>query len=151
MCQSADADHVFVIGIPLHFDLLLDLFLLGRIFDLTRFLRGDELRISAEQNVGAAAGHVRGDGDGAFAAGLRDDLGFALVVLALSTTCGTAVLLERRGERFRFLDGDGADQRRLSGLLPLFDLFDDGVEFLALGAGRRDRACPGGASDDSAG
>ena len=39
---------------------------------------GQRLGIAAEDDVGAAAGHVRGDGHGAFAAGLGDDLGLAL-------------------------------------------------------------------------
>ena len=34
---------------------------------------GHELGVAAEQNVGTAAGHVGGDGDGGFAAGLGDD------------------------------------------------------------------------------
>ena len=38
------------------------------------------VRIAAELNVGAATGHVGGDGDGAGNAGLRDDMGFLLVV-----------------------------------------------------------------------
>ena len=40
-----------------------------------------ELGVAAEQNVGAAAGHVGGDRDRALAAGLRDELGFLRVVL----------------------------------------------------------------------
>ena len=40
-----------------------------------------EFRVAAEQDVGAAAGHVRGDGDGALAARLGDDLGFLGVIL----------------------------------------------------------------------
>ena len=40
-----------------------------------------ELGVAAEQDVGAAAGHVGGDRDRALAAGLRDDLGFLRVVL----------------------------------------------------------------------
>ena len=45
--------------------------------------RGSWLGIAAEQNVGAAAGHVGGDGDRAFASGLRDDVRFALVLLGV--------------------------------------------------------------------
>ena len=36
--------------------------------------------VAAELDVGAAAGHVGGDGDGARHAGLRDDVGLLLVV-----------------------------------------------------------------------
>src|SRR5262249_26363518 len=38
---------------------------------------GERLGIAAQNNVGAAAGHVGGDGDAADAAGLGDDLGLA--------------------------------------------------------------------------
>ena len=38
------------------------------------------LEVAAELDVGAAAGHVGGDGDGAGHAGLGDDVGFLLVV-----------------------------------------------------------------------
>ena len=41
------------------------------------------LGVAAKQNVGAAAGHVRGDRDVALAAGLRDDFGFLRVVLGV--------------------------------------------------------------------
>ena len=42
-----------------------------------------EVGIAAEQNVGAAAGHVRGDGHGALASGLGDDFRFAFVLLGV--------------------------------------------------------------------
>ena len=48
---------------------------------LHALLLGHEFGIAAEQNVGAAAGHVGGDGDHALASGLRDNFRFALVVL----------------------------------------------------------------------
>ena len=44
---------------------------------------GHELGVAAEQDVGAAAGHVGGDRDRAEAAGLGDDLGLVLVVLGV--------------------------------------------------------------------
>ncbi len=41
------------------------------------------LRVAAQQNVGSAAGHVGGNRDRAFASRLRDDEGFALVILGV--------------------------------------------------------------------
>ena len=41
------------------------------------------LVVPAKQDVGAAACHVGGDGDGALAAGLGDDRGLALVFLGV--------------------------------------------------------------------
>ena len=39
--------------------------------------------VAAEEDVCAATRHVGGDGDGSFAPGLGDDLGFAFVVLGV--------------------------------------------------------------------
>ena len=57
--------------------------------------------IAAQQNVGAAAGHVRGDGHGAFAPGLRDDLGFPLVLLGVQDVVFDAVAAQEAGEASR--------------------------------------------------
>jgi hypothetical protein len=49
--------------------------------------------IAAELDVGAAAGHVGGDGDGARHAGLGDDEGFLLVVAGVEQHIDCAVIL----------------------------------------------------------
>ena len=51
-----------------------------RSVDVRQFLADAHVGIAAELDVGAAAGHVGGDGDRARHAGLRDDVGFLLVV-----------------------------------------------------------------------
>src|ERR1700687_3599343 len=48
---------------------------------LHAFLLGHEFGVAAQQNIGAAACHVGGDGDRAFASGLRHNFRFALVEL----------------------------------------------------------------------
>ena len=62
---------------------------------LHALLLGHEFGIAAEQNVGAAAGHVGGDGDHAFASGLGHDLGFALVILGVEHDVLDALLLQQ--------------------------------------------------------
>ncbi len=57
-------------------------------------LAGHELGVAAEQDVGAAAGHVGGDGDHAETAGLGDDLGFLLVELGVEDDVADALALE---------------------------------------------------------
>ena len=74
---------------------------------------GHEFRIAAEQNVGAAAGHVGGDGDHALAAGLSDDLGFLLVELGVEHDVRTPFFFSISDEQFGFFDAGGADQDRL--------------------------------------
>ena len=65
---------------------------------LDQFLAGHELGVAAEQNVGAAAGHVGGDGDHAEAAGLGHDFGFALVELGVQHDVADAFAREDAGE-----------------------------------------------------
>ena len=52
----------------------------ARVLDVLEFLPDAHVGIAAELDVGAAAGHVGGDGDRARHAGLRDDVGLLLVV-----------------------------------------------------------------------
>ena len=91
------------------------------------------LGVAAEQDVGAAAGHVGGDRDVVLAAGLRDDLGFLRVVLRVQHDVLDAALLEQRRQPLRLLDRDGADQRRPARRLLLEDVVDDRLVLLALG------------------
>ena len=86
--------------------------------------------IAAELNVGAAAGHVGGDGHTARHAGLGDDLRLLLVVARIQHLMRNLVLLEQLGQDLRFLDRGGADQHRLALLARLLDERDDGAIFL---------------------
>ena len=90
------------------------------------------LGVAAEDDVGAAAGHVGGDGDAALAAGLRDDLGLPLVVLRVEDVVRHAAALEERGHHLALRHRDGADEDRLALLVPLPDLLADRLELLAL-------------------
>ena len=74
--------------------------------------------IAAELDVGAAAGHVGGDGDGAGQAGIGDDMGFLLVVAGIEHVHGADVLLAQQlGQHFGFFDRGGAHQHGLAALL----------------------------------
>ena len=95
---------------------------------------GHELGVSAEQNIGAAAGHVGGDGDGVLAAGLRHDGCFALVILGVQDLVLDAHALEDGGEPFRLLDRDGAHQDGLAPLVEFHDLLGGVAKLLHLGA-----------------
>ena len=83
---------------------------------------GHGLGIAAEDDVGAAAGHVRGDGHGPFAAGLGDDFRLALVVLGVEHLVRHAALFEHPRDHFAALDGDRAHQDRPPGPLDAADL-----------------------------
>jgi hypothetical protein len=72
-----------------------------------------ELDVAAELNVGAAAGHVGGDGDDAVAARLRHDMRLALMLARVQHLVLDAGLVEVIGQGLRFLDRHRADQHRL--------------------------------------
>ena len=84
-----------------------------------RLLPRHELGVAAEQDVGAAARHVGGDGHRALAAGLRDDLRFLRVVLRVQHDVLDAALLQQLREPLRLLDRHRADQNRAALLLLL--------------------------------
>ena len=90
--------------------------------------------VAAELDVGAAAGHVGGDGDGAADARLGDDGGLALVIARVQHVVPDLALLQQRRDVLGLLDRDGADQHRLTALLAVLDLLDDRVVLLARGA-----------------
>ena len=56
------------------------------------------LGVAAQQDVGAAARHVRGDRDVVLASGLRDDLGFLRVVLRVQDDVLDAALAQQSRE-----------------------------------------------------
>ena len=118
----------------------------ARVLDFGDLLADAHVGIAAELNVGAAAGHVGGDGDGAGHAGLGDDEGLLLVVAGVEDGedlgLGGAVvagikrgegvgigevvrfpagLAQHLGELFGFFDRGGADQHRLAALLAVLD------------------------------
>ena len=91
-----------------------------------------EVDIAAELDVGAAAGHVGGDGDRAEAARLGDDMRLLLVIAGVQHLVLDLRLLEIFGEQLRLLDRDGADQDRLADVLLLLDRLDDRAELVVL-------------------
>jgi hypothetical protein len=63
--------------------------------------------------------------------GLGDDLGLALVLLGVQDVVRQLVLLEHRREQLRILDRGGADENRLTALVAVLDVVDDGLVLLA--------------------
>ena len=86
---------------------------------------GQVLRIAAEHDIRAAAGHVRRDRHGAKLARLGDDLGLFFVVLGVQDRVRHAAALQERGDVFALLDGHRADQHGLALFVTLDDLLDD--------------------------
>ena len=75
-----------------------------------------ELGVAAEDDVGAAAGHVGRDGDRALAPRLGDDEASLLVLLGVQHVVRDPLLAQQRGDHLGLLDADGADQHRLAAL-----------------------------------
>src|SRR5579862_9919720 len=108
---------------------------------ITRHLLG----IAAEKNVGAAAGHVGGDGNSTFAARLSDDARLALVLLGVEHLVRDFGFLQQIRDGFRFFNRNGADKNRLATfvivpyavgerIIFLQDAVDDGFELFFFGA-----------------
>ncbi len=140
------------------------LFLAGDLgFDLGLFLQGrlggdldaqaalfvapavdTHVHIAAQLDVGAAAGHVGGDGDRARYAGVGHDGGFLLMIagvqhLVRDADPGFAVLFEpvlgqHRRQGFGLFDRNRADQDRLAAPMAVLDLKQDRLVLLAFGA-----------------
>ena len=99
-----------------------------------QFVADAHVGIAAQLNVGAAARHVGGDGDGAGHAGLRHDEGFLLVIAGIQHMVGNALFLEQLGEMLGFLDRGGAHQHGLALFAAVLDQLDDRVVLLVGGA-----------------
>ena len=83
-------------------------------------------------DVGAAAGHVRRDGDGGTLPCLADDLRLALVVLCIENVMLDPRPGEHGAQLLRMLDGDGADEDGPPLLVQLLDFLDGGIVLLLL-------------------
>src|ERR1019366_1411661 len=84
---------------------------------LDALLLGHELGIAAQQNVGAAAGHVGRNSNCTFAACLGNDLGFLLVVLGIQDhVLPKTLLVQQGGNPFLFFDRPCSFQHGLAGL-----------------------------------
>ena len=94
---------------------------------------GHELGVAAQDDVGAAAGHVGRDRHAALAPGLGHDLGLALVILGVQDLVRDAEPAQVFGQLFRLLDRRRAHQDRPARLVDLLDLVEDGADLLALG------------------
>ena len=100
---------------------------LGRVEALAvEDLRGQSGGVAAELDVGATAGHVRGDGDGTDPPGLGHDRRFLLVELGVENLVLDPAPLEHVGQMLGLLHRHGADQDRPSGVVHLDDLVDQG-------------------------
>ena len=85
------------------------------------------VEIAAKLDVGAASGHVRGDGHRAGNAGLGDDLRLFGMEARVQHLVLYLARLQYRRQRLRFLDADSSDQDRLATVPTFGDQFDNGV------------------------
>ena len=91
-------------------------------------LEDQRLEHAAQHDVGAAAGHVGGDGDRLGLARLRDDLGLARVLLGVQHLVRQLLLLQVLRQQLGVLDRRRADQHRLAALVAILDVGDDRVD-----------------------
>ena len=85
------------------------------------------LDVAAEHDVGAAAGHVGGDGDHLRPPGLGHDLGFLGVLLGVEHLVRQLGLRQQVRDQLGVLDRRRAHQHRLAALVAVADVVDDRV------------------------
>ena len=95
---------------------------------LAQHVLGEHVGVAAEQDVRAAACHVGRDGHCAHAAGLRDDVSLALVVLRVQSLVLDAALVQKTRQALGALDRDRADQAGLARLVARRNVVGDGIE-----------------------
>ena len=98
--------------------------------DLGFGLAHQHVGVAAQLDVGAAAGHVGGDGDGARPAGLGHDLRFLVVEARIQHVVRDLGLLQLLRQRLRLLDRHRADQHRLLAGAAVLDQLDDGARLV---------------------
>ena len=95
-----------------------------------QFVADAHIEVAAQLNVGAAAGHVGGDRDGAGDAGLRHNGRFLLVIARVEHVVLDLALLEEARQFLGFFDGRCAHEDRLAALVAILDQRDDRFVFL---------------------
>ena len=125
--QAARRDHCLMALAPISLNALE--------FRLIGVLDGIDLhlRAAAQHDVGAAAGHVGGDGDGAGPSGLGHDVRLAFVLLGIQHLVRNLLALQQLRDPLGGLDRGGADQHRLTALHAVLDILEDGLELVMLG------------------
>ena len=83
----------------------------------------------AQNDVGAPAGHVGGNGDMAELPRLGHDFGFFFVVLGVQDLVLDVFPPQELAQVLRLLNGGGAHQYRLAPLVAFFDFFHCGLKF----------------------
>ena len=92
----------------------------------------ESTHLVVDLDVDATARHIGRDRDGAFLAGVLDDLRFVLVVFGVEHVVRYLVFFEKLVQYFRLFDRRRADENRLPFAVTLFDVTDDRVELLPL-------------------
>src|SRR4029079_15399073 len=96
-----------------------------------RWLRLGDTR--AEFDVGTAAGHVRGDWDCTRLARVRNDIGFALMILGVEDVVRNSRTLEHARKRLRYVDAHRSNEHRVAELVKALGLLENRVVFLTPG------------------
>ncbi len=134
--KAAGLDHLFLFIGMLGLDPGTNLFWVSVWIglDLFHHLHFD---VAAKLNIGAATGHVGGDGHSPKTPGIGDDLGFLFVVTRVQYVMRHAIGFQHFRQQFGFLDRGGANQNRLPLGVGVLDGLDDRLELFARGAVNR--------------
>ena len=89
--------------------------------------------VAPQHDVGAATGHVGGDGDHAGTTGLGHDVRFACVLLGVEHLVRQLLLGQQLGDELRVFNRGGAHQHRLATLVAFPDIGNGRVVALLRG------------------
>ena len=128
--KPAGAEHLLAPGRDLGADLGGGSLLRDLVLFFAELVGDAELHVAAELDIGAAAGHVGGDGERTRAPRLRDDVRLLLVIAGVEHVVGNRFLLQPLGQELGLLDAGRADQHRLPPLLAVLQELDDRVPLL---------------------
>ena len=96
-----------------------------RIFPLPHFCLGKEFGITTQHNIRTTTSHIGGNGNCTQLTSLCNDLCFLCVILCVQDFVLDALSFQHAGEQFRFFNGNGTYQNRLSLFMTLSDLLND--------------------------
>ncbi len=91
------------------------------------------LHIAAQDNVGAPSGHIGGNGNRAFLAGLGNYFRLFIMILGVKNIVRHTPFGEHPAQFFRFFNGNSADQNRLPTPVLRCNLLHHGVKLGLLG------------------
>ena len=86
--------------------------------------------VTSQHDIGTTSRHVGGDSNGSRITCIGDDFRFLCVEFGVQHIVFNTGFIQRIGKQFGFFNGDCTDQNRLVTCYTIFDVFNNGIEFV---------------------